>query len=78
MSSFRILYYDNDKSYGTTSSGITSKKLCQQLWDYRAEIGVAAYQTDEEDSEDSVKWELDGRWYTTAEIERIKKMPAFL
>ena len=78
MSNFRILYYDNDRSYGTTSSGITLKKLCQQLWEYRAAIGVVAYQADEENSEDSVRWELNGTWYTTAEIERIKKMPAFL
>jgi hypothetical protein len=83
MSSFKILYRDGiigepGTSYGTSSIGLVVPELCKKLWEYYDEMGVNSYQTDEENTLDSVRWELNGSWYTTSQIERIKKIKVFL
>lgn len=52
--------------------------LNNQLWQYNKDLGVDAYMADDTDLEGTLKWRLQDRWYTTAQIERIYKIRAFL
>jgi hypothetical protein len=54
------------------------EKLKTQLFEYHMVIGVDAYEADLQDLEGSLKWKLQGEWYSTAEIERIINLRAFL
>lgn len=52
--------------------------LNKQLWDYNKEMGVDAYLADDNNLEETVKWRLQDHWYSTSQIERIKKIRIFL
>jgi hypothetical protein len=77
ISQFRIDLYESDKSYVTRSLN-EDPELVKQLWQYYKDLGVEAYQADTDDLQGTVRWELQGHWYTTSEIKRIYNLRAFL
>lgn len=77
VSRLRITSYQDDKNY-TTRSLNDDPGLNQNLWQYHQDLGVEAYEADTDDLQGTVKWELHEQWYTTAQIERIYNLRAFL
>jgi hypothetical protein len=77
MSRYRILYYKNDREYCINFLN-ENPDLTRDLWKYYENLGVEAYQADTDDLNATVKWELQGKWYNTSQIERIMNLRAFL
>lgn len=76
-SRFRITMYVDDEHYACRSMN-EDGQLINQLFQYHKDLGVEAYQADTEDLQGTVRWELQGKWYDTSQIERIMKLRAFL
>jgi hypothetical protein len=52
--------------------------LSIRLWQLYRDLGVVAYEADLMDPINTVKWKLQGHWYSAAEIERLMELRAFL
>lgn len=52
--------------------------LNKRLWELNKDLDVVAYQADDDNLEETLRWKLQGHWYTPSEIERIYKIRAFL
>lgn len=77
LSRFRITLHidiDNYVSYSVNED----MELVAKLWGYYHDLGVEAYEADTKDLNGTVRWELQGNWYSTSQIERIMNLRAFL
>jgi hypothetical protein len=75
--SFRITYFHNIDNYVSRSVN-ENIELTNKLFQYYNDLGVEAYEADTENLEETVRWRLQGEWYSTAQIERIRNLRAFL
>jgi hypothetical protein len=77
ISRFRIVSYFSADDYVSRSFN-ENHKLTSKLFQHHENLGVVAYEADFYNPETTVKWELDGKWYSTAQIEQIMELRAFL
>lgn len=73
-----ILYYFNGQDCGAKSSADLPIGWIQKLYDMYEELGIDRFEADLSDIEGTTKWRLNGVFYSNAQIERIKKLKAFL
>lgn len=79
ISDCQIYYYNDSVHKNMVSWGIRSSNERQELFpklaDFYKHLGVDAYRIYDTEL---IEWRLGDCWYTTSQIERIKRLPAFL
>lgn len=76
ISSCKIIYFDKKKNEITSGYfiGLINADLLNKLTHFYQTLGVQEY----EEFSSHTRWGLNGKWYSSAQIERIASMKIFI